>query len=112
MSLYVRSSININEPNIYEHECIKRVRYKLCRLLKGLGREISNHDKPCYVKSIYYTIIDFNEADMRIYLPKKVIFIEATRVDKSLCLPKLKSITVLLYAFSTVNEFFCFPFRN
>ena len=41
---------------------------------------------------------------MRIYLPEKVIFTEATRprlisllrVDKSLCLPKLKSIIVLL----------------
>ena len=28
------------------------------------------------------------------------------KVDKSLCLPKLKSITVLLYDFSTVNEHF------
>ena len=25
----------------------------------------------------YYTIIDFNEADIRIYLPEKVIFTEA-----------------------------------
>ena len=35
---------------------------------------------------------------MRIYLSKKVIFSEVA------CLPKLKSITVLLYDFSTVNE--------
>ena len=34
---------------------------------------------------------------MRIYLPLKVIFTETT------CLPKLKSITVLLYDFSTLN---------
>ena len=42
---------------------------------------------------------------MRIYLPEKMIFTKATRprfisllkVDKSSCLPKLKSITVLLY---------------
>ena len=44
----------------------------------------------------YYTIIDFNKVDMRIYLPEKVIFFEAARVDKSSCLPKLKSITVLI----------------
>ena len=55
----------------------------------------------------HYTIIDFNEVDMRIYLPEKVIFTKATRprfisllrVDKSSCLPKLKPITVLLYDF-------------
>ena len=35
---------------------------------------------------------------MRIYLPE--------RVDKSLCVPKLKSVTVLLYDFSTKNENF------
>ena len=33
-----------------------------------------------------------------------MILIEAVRVDKSLCLPKLKSITALLYDFSTMNE--------
>ena len=51
---------------------------------------------------------------MRIYLPEKVIFTEAARprcisilrVDKSSCLPKLKSITVLLYDFLTMNEHF------
>ena len=60
----------------------------------------------------YYTIIDFNEVDVRIYLPKKVIFTEVTKprwksfimVDKSSCLPKLKSITVLLYDFLTMNK--------
>ena len=45
---------------------------------------------------------------MRVYLSEKVIFTEAARVDKSLCLPKLKSITVLLYDFSTMNEIFLF----
>ena len=43
----------------------------------------------------YYTIIDFNEVDIRIYLPEKVI----TRRE-------LKSITVLLYDFSFQNENF------
>ena len=51
---------------------------------------------------------------MRIYLPEKVIFNEAAgrgeylflRVDKSSCLPKLKSITILLYDFLTLHEFF------
>ena len=43
---------------------------------------------------------------MRIYLPQKVIFTEAATVNKFLCLPKLKSITVNLYHFSTVNEKF------
>ena len=43
---------------------------------------------------------------MRIYLPQKVIFTEAAMVNKFLCLPKLKSITVNLYNFSTVNEKF------
>ena len=38
---------------------------------------------------------------MRIYLPEKVIFTFKGR--KTLCLPKLKSITVLLYEFSTMN---------
>ena len=45
----------------------------------------------------------------RFYLPEKVKFpqgarlrlISLFRVDKSLCLPKLKSITVLLYNFGT-----------
>ena len=63
--------------------------------------------------SHYHTINVFNEVDMRIYLPKKVIFIEAARpkrisflrVDKSSCLPKLKSITVL-YDFLTMSENF------
>ena len=36
---------------------------------------------------------------MRIYLPEKNIFTETARIDKSLCLPKLKSITVLLFDF-------------
>ena len=47
----------------------------------------------------YYAIIDFFEVDIRIYLPEKVR-ISLLRLDKSLCLPKLKSITVLLYDFS------------
>ena len=56
-----------------------------------------------------YTIIDFNEVAIRIYLLEKVI-ISLLRVDKSLCLPKLKSITVLLYDFSQSikNENFCY----
>ena len=45
--------------------------------------------------SVYHTIIDFNEVDMRIYLPET----EVARVDDSSCLPKLKPITVLLYEF-------------
>ena len=60
--------------------------------------------------SLYYIIIDSNEVAKLIYLPQKVIFTEATRqrlisilkVDKSLCLPKLKAITVLLNDFSSV----------
>ena len=47
---------------------------------------------------------------MRVYLTEKVIFTEATRVDKSLCLPKLKSIAVLLYDFSTMNKKFLYSF--
>ena len=43
---------------------------------------------------------------MRIYLPKNVIFNEAARACKYLCLPKLKLRTILLYDFSTVNEYF------
>ena len=50
----------------------------------------------------YYTIIDFNEVVIRIYLPEKVISV--FRVDKFLWLPKLKSIIVLLYDFSFKNE--------
>ena len=65
-------------------------------------------------KGRYYTIIDFNEVDIRIYLPEKVIIhrghqaeVNITlRADKSLCLPKLKSVTVLLCAFSFKNENF------
>ena len=43
-----------------------------------------------------------------IYLPEKVIIhrVSLLRVDESLCLPKLKSITVLLYDFSFKNENF------
>ena len=29
--------------------------------------------------NLHYTIIDFNEVDIRIYLPEKVIFTEAVR---------------------------------
>ena len=47
---------------------------------------------------------------MRIYLPEKVLFTEAARVDKSLCLLKLKPIAVLLYDFSTMNENFLYSF--
>ena len=42
---------------------------------------------------------------MRIYLPEKVI-ISLLRVNKFSCLPKLKSITVLLYDIATKNETF------
>ena len=63
-----------------------------------------------YINSLsgeYYTIIDFKEVDIKIYLPEKVIIHRGRlRVDKSLCLPKLKSINVLLYDFSTMNENF------
>ena len=45
----------------------------------------------------YYAIIDFNEVDIRIYLPEKVIIHRG---------PKLKSITVLLYDFSFKSENF------
>ena len=38
---------------------------------------------------------------MKFYLPERVIL--HLRVDKSLCLPELKSIAVLLYDFSTVE---------
>ena len=31
----------------------------------------------CPTPGQYYTIIDFNEVDIRIYLPEKVIFTEA-----------------------------------
>ena len=44
----------------------------------------------------YNTITDFNEAGMRIYIPKKVTFTKAAR--------RAKSITVLVYDISTVNE--------
>ena len=40
------------------------------------------------------TVIDFNEKDMGIYLPEKEIYLSLLRVDKSLCLPNLKPITV------------------
>ena len=50
---------------------------------------------------------------MKIYLPEKVIFSGGgrktstlLRVDKSFCLPKLKSITVVSYDFSTLNDNF------
>ena len=51
---------------------------------------------------------------MRSYLPENVIFAEAARpscilllrVDKSSCLSKLKSITVLLYNVLTMYEIF------
>ena len=66
-----------------------------------------------------YTIIDFIEVGMRIYLLEKVIFpkaprprqISLLRVDKSFYLLKSKSITILLYDFSTANQnFFTFTF--
>ena len=53
----------------------------------------------------------FNQIDMRIYLLEKGIFTEAARqwlisllrVDKSSCLPKLRSIPALLYDFLTAT---------
>ena len=59
----------------------------------------------------YYTVIDFSEVGIRIYLAEKVILIEAAGQGEYhffrliLCLPILKAITVLLYDFSTVSSF-------
>ena len=50
----------------------------------------------------FHTIFYFNEVDIRIYLPEEVISL--LRVDKSLCLPKLKSITFFLYDFSAKKK--------
>ena len=50
-----------------------------------------------YINSLneeYYTIIDFNEVDIRIYLPEK-----SDNSPGPLFLPKLKSIAILLYDF-------------
>ena len=64
------------------------------RYFGELRKIISN-----YIK--YYTIIDFNEVDIRIHLSdfksdihrgRKADVILLLRVDKSLCLAKLKSI--------------------
>ena len=49
------------------------------------------------------TSIDFIERDQSIYLHEKVIFTGAAKVDKTLGLLKLKSITVLLNHFPTVK---------
>ena len=62
----------------------------------------------------YYTIIDFNELDITIYLPKKVIIHQGRSAKVNitfkgrlfLCLAKLKSITVLLYNFALKNGTF------
>ena len=56
----------------------------------------------------YYTIIAFNELAIRHYLPKKSDNLPGSMAEliKSLWLPDLKSITVLLYDFSTMNENF------
>ena len=43
---------------------VKRWRYYTIVDFRGIG---------------YYSIIDFNEVDIRIYLPEKVIFTEAAR---------------------------------
>ena len=51
---------------------------------------------------IYYIIIDLNKVDMRIYLSVKRI--QLLGVDKSSCLPELKSIAALLYDFLTMYE--------
>ena len=46
---------------------------------------ILDHDYQKKVTSlrftIYYTFIDINEIDIRIYLPEKIIFTEAARLD-------------------------------
>ena len=41
---------------------------------------------------------------MRIHLPEKSDIHQDPKRDESVCLPKFKSITVLLYDFSTMNE--------
>ena len=42
--------------------------------------------RPAAPYNEYYTIMDFNEVDMRIYLPKSEYHL--LREDESLCLPK------------------------
>ena len=71
-----------------------------------------------YDRLHYYTIIDYNEVDMRIYLPEKSDIHGGRQaevnislmVDKSSCRPNLKSINVLLYDFLTMNVFFLLSF--
>ena len=62
----------------------------------------------------YYTIIDFGEIDMRIYLPQKVIIHRGRQAEVKIIfkgsLPKLKSITVLLYDFNEERKFSTFTF--
>ena len=57
----------------------------------------------------YFLIFSFEKNSKKLVmklLEKVIILISLLRVDKSLCLPKLKSITVLLYDFSFKNENF------
>ena len=53
----------------------------------------------CNIKELLTSI----SVDIRISLPDKMYFLYFLRVDKSLCLQKLKSVNVLLYDFFTIN---------
>ena len=53
----------------------------------------------------YHTNIDFNEVDIRVYQPEKSDIHRGRGVNKSLCQPKFKSVSVLLYDF--VFDFLC-----
>ena len=43
----------------------------ICTTSRSIGYIYFCHKIPCL--ALYYTVIDFNEVDIRIYLPEKVI---------------------------------------
>ena len=47
--------------------------YRMCVARRKCNRHQNDNSWPVlYIFVVYYTIIDFNEVDIRIYLPKKV----------------------------------------
>ena len=83
---HVKSKTGVNKGIHYF--LIFALKHRLWVLVSTTIYVLSNHMKKVKENQLkilmftaveYYTIIDFNEVDIRIYLPEKVIFTEAAR---------------------------------
>ena len=73
------------------------------RLAMTIAVDLDVKQQNKHAKSPYCKSSTRHEIEVRKYTDPAEVNI-TLRVDKSICLPKLKSLTVLLYGFSTMNE--------